>query len=61
MTKNRFKHNREYLAQVVDNSIKNIKKGKTLYKELMDTGYSLYLTTEEMQTLETAIKSKLGV
>lgn len=54
---NRFE-NQDYLDQVVSNSIRNIRKGKTLDRELMDAGYSLYLTTEEMQTLRTAICEK---
>lgn len=54
---NRFE-NQEYLDQVVSNSIRNIRKGKTLDRELMDAGYSLYLNTEEMQTLRTAICEK---
>ena len=57
---NRFE-NREYLDQVVNNSIRNIRKGKTLDRELMDAGYSLYLTAEEMQTLRTAICEKEGL
>lgn len=55
---NRF-NNREYLDQTVSNSIRNIKKGKSITKELVDTGYSLYLTTEEMQTLRIAIEEVL--
>ena len=54
---NRFE-NQDYLDQVVRNSIRNIRKGKTLDRELMDAGYSLYLITEEMQTLRTAICEK---